>query len=237
MRQGRTQADEQAGDQESWRDDDQDSDIIPFPGVGNRDSFLSMDISSPATPYTAHYAVPASYRITSDTSPLVFNDATDMLGFITRNWLEKYVTSDLKNRDILEDFAIRPFFMLIHVDAPILRRFARCQRCVRYVISLNATTDFASETDITLEQFVSQDDKAVHGYKTIHSSPETSLLQPTPLNDLRSLIHLRVVNDFDSLDQLHTFLDDVNILDQDRLRPAWDTYFMVRRQPLRLFTS
>jgi hypothetical protein len=38
---------------------------------------------------------------------------------------------------------------------------------------------------------------------------------------------LHVVNNFDSLAALYSHLDDINLLDADRLRPSWDSYFMV----------
>jgi dCMP deaminase len=98
-----------------------------------------------------------------------------------------------------------------------------------HVVHYDVLIGDGSETDVSLEDFVTQDDRAVHGYKEMTSA----MSQPpsTPLNNLRSLVHLHVVNDFSSLDQLHSFLDSLDILDQDRLRPAWDTYFMVLSSP------
>jgi hypothetical protein len=122
---------DQYDDKESWRDDDQDSDIIPLPGVGNRDSFLSMDVNSPVTPYTARYENPQPFGISPNSSPLLFSNTDELLDFATRNWREKLVTLDVKRRDVLEEFSIRPFFLLINIDAPILMRYERYRRCVR----------------------------------------------------------------------------------------------------------
>lgn len=44
-----------------------------------------------------------------------------------------------------------------------------------------------------------------------------------------------MVNNFDSVAALRSYLDDINILDADRLRPSWDSYFMVGLACLILF--
>jgi len=38
---------------------------------------------------------------------------------------------------------------------------------------------------------------------------------------------LHIVNDFDTIEAFHSHLDDVDLLNEDRMRPSWDTYFMV----------
>ncbi|KIO31744.1 hypothetical protein M407DRAFT_14058 [Tulasnella calospora MUT 4182] len=35
-----------------------------------------------------------------------------------------------------------------------------------------------------------------------------------------------VINHFETIEGLHNHLEDINILDQERLRPGWDSYFM-----------
>lgn len=48
--------------------------------------------------------------------------------------------------------------------------------------------------------------------------------------DLTCLIevaHTTVVNRFEGLNGLHAHLDQANLLDEERLRPGWDMYFMV----------
>jgi dCMP deaminase len=49
---------------------------------------------------------------------------------------------------------------------------------------------------------------------------------PSPLHSLQEYVTLHVVNNFDTVAALHSYLDDINILDADRLRPSWDSYFM-----------
>lgn len=40
-------------------------------------------------------------------------------------------------------------------------------------------------------------------------------------------MNVHVNNSFDSLSALYSHLDDVDLMDVERLRPGWDTYFMV----------
>ncbi|KAI0304563.1 cytidine deaminase-like protein [Russula brevipes] len=49
---------------------------------------------------------------------------------------------------------------------------------------------------------------------------------PSPLHSLQKYVNLHVVNNFESVPALHSYLDDMNLLDEDRLRPSWDSYFM-----------
>ncbi|KAH9982804.1 cytidine deaminase-like protein [Lactifluus volemus] len=43
---------------------------------------------------------------------------------------------------------------------------------------------------------------------------------------LQKYVTLQVVNNFDTVSALRSHLDEMNILDPDRLRPSWDSYFM-----------
>ena len=50
-------------------------------------------------------------------------------------------------------------------------------------------------------------------------------VRPT-LHSLTDLVNLHVVNPYDSFRALHEHLDELNLLDPERLRPGWDVYFM-----------
>lgn len=51
-----------------------------------------------------------------------------MLDYVTRHWRGRFVTRDLARWDRAEPFLKRPFFMLVHVDAPLGARYARERR-------------------------------------------------------------------------------------------------------------
>lgn len=51
-----------------------------------------------------------------------------MLEHVTRDWRNHYVTSDVACSDELHKFSVRPFVLIVNVDAPILERFRRMTR-------------------------------------------------------------------------------------------------------------
>lgn len=59
---------------------------------------------------------------------LRFRTPAEMLDFVTRNWLSDFVTVDLNSNEVLRTFLVRPFFLVVHVDAPILCRYYRSMR-------------------------------------------------------------------------------------------------------------
>ncbi|KAJ7070872.1 cytidine deaminase-like protein [Mycena amicta] len=128
-----------------------------------------------------------------------FTSPTLLLDFVTREYRRDWVTVDLTTRDELEMFTLRPFVLVLSIDAPLLERFRR----------LNA-----SPSPVTLEDFVHDDDCRVFGEST------------SSLHGLRDLVNIHVSNSFRELSELHRYLDDLNLLDPGHLRPSWDAYFM-----------
>lgn len=87
------------------------------------------------------------------------------------------------------------------------------------------------DSGISLEEFIREHD--YHYYGTSDASLETprkTTFGSTPagptLSSLNDLVNLHVVNSFDSFEALHAYLGQLNLLDPERLRPGWDTYFM-----------
>jgi dCMP deaminase len=57
----------------------------------------------------------------------------------------------------------------------------------------------------------------------------------TPKNCLRALMshaHLTIMNSFETIPDLEKHLNEINLLDSERLRPGWDGYFMASRKNL-----
>lgn len=121
-----------------------------------------------------------------------------MLDYITRSWRGRWVTLDLGTWDRAEPFLKRPFFMLVNVEAPIGARYTREKR---------------RHPDLSLEDFVDAHDKRLY---------ETG----ADLTRLIECAHMTIVNRFEGLNGLHAHLDQANLLDEERLRPGWDMYFM-----------
>jgi len=177
----------------------------------HRLSFLQM--TSPPTSALPSPAPDAQFLNTL-ASPLVFSSSVALLQHVTKNWRTDFVTMDLRTKELLEPFTTRPFFMIVSIDAPLLIRFRRCDNM-----------------GITLEDFVREHD--YHYYGTSDASAETprkvtferTAGRPA-LSTLNGLVNLHIVNSFDSMRTLHSHLDQLDLLDPERLRPEWDAYFM-----------
>jgi dCMP deaminase len=75
---------------------------------------------------------PVSTRSYSTLHPptLCFSGTADLLKYVTENWRQNFVTTDLYARELIEPFIRRPFFLLLSVDAPMLERYSRSKRFV-----------------------------------------------------------------------------------------------------------
>ncbi|CZS92089.1 hypothetical protein WAI453_000077 [Rhynchosporium graminicola] len=132
-----------------------------------------------------------------------FNTIESLLDFITKNWQEPYVTTDIHTEPILDALSRRPFFILVSVDAPIHIRFKRFQE----------RASSTSPNITSLEDFVLQSDEYLY-------NPDDGLLP------LISRATIKLLNTSDDLAHLYARLSGVNLLNNDRLRPTWDQYFM-----------
>ncbi|KDQ18249.1 hypothetical protein BOTBODRAFT_104411 [Botryobasidium botryosum FD-172 SS1] len=138
----------------------------------------------------------------SDSSGKYFADASSMLDYATHNWRENHVTTCLDRSEILEPFIKRPFFLLLSVDAPIFLRWKRA------VVRCEAQNVLPP----SLETYVQADDEL--NPRKLH--PFTNSDSP----------HLHIFNDFTTFPDLHAYLDNLDLFNEKRLRPDWDTYFM-----------
>ncbi|CAG8463739.1 6192_t:CDS:2 [Ambispora leptoticha] len=162
---------------------------------------------------------------------LLFDKDEDILNHVTEHWLQNFVTCDIESMRTLEIFNKRPFFMLIAVDSPMSLRY------VRYVNRCRET----NHNEPTIEEFMAQSDDEL--YKTAYSTAFNKNMQETtihtnlnnhsrlqyletPIINLMQMADLNVVNSYDSLTSLYSCLHKLDIVNAERLRPSWDTYFM-----------
>ena len=91
----------------------------------------------------------------------------------------------------------------------------------------------SNEEPTSLEEFVAQHDSLMNSStKRTSTSSEipSEIPSTTPSTCLRSLLshaHLTIMNNFETIADLEAHLDEVNLLDAERMRPGWDGYFMV----------
>lgn len=84
---------------------------------------LTRTIATPAVEKSAaELNVPSGGEV--DMS-LHFEDPDSLLAFVTENWRERWVTTDIWEENVAEVFSRRPFFLLISVDAPVTVRWER----------------------------------------------------------------------------------------------------------------
>jgi dCMP deaminase len=133
----------------------------------------------------------------------VFEAPDNLLDFATANWREHWVTTDIWDETVAENFTRRPFFLLVSVDAPVTVRWERFKkRCSALSI-----------TSPDLSAFVTSND--AHMYS-----------QSTGLAHLLHRAHLHLLNNTSDIDSLRLSLKGLNLTDESRLRPSWDLYFM-----------
>jgi dCMP deaminase len=137
-----------------------------------------------------------------------FSTADDLLDFVTKQWRERWVTTDIHSESILDKLLRRPFFILISIDAPVSVRWARYKARP----SSSEGGGFSS-TPLTLESFLLKSDSHLY-------DPTTGLLP------LISRATIRLLNTSTSLAHLYATLGKLDLTNEDRLRPSWDQYFM-----------
>lgn len=124
------------------------------------------------------------------------------------------------------------------MDGPLRARFER-ERARRVIFMQELETYWLTSSlrageeggNITLEDFIDAHDSLLHGLPSaqIHALP--ALAQGQFMSDFRrilTLAHVHVDNNFTDVSALNWYLDRLDLLDEERLRPGWDTYFMVR---------
>ena len=118
---------------------------------GGTDSFLTLNSPIPADPTdgTGEEAAVTSQIGGVITQRVWSRNPQEMLDHVTRDWRNNYVTADVRSYDDLHEFAIRPFVLIVKLDAPVLERF---RRMIRYIFLFLAlfVTDGGRSTDCSL---------------------------------------------------------------------------------------
>jgi dCMP deaminase len=124
----------------------------------------------------------------------------------------------------LPDLLKRPYFLLVHVSAPLLLRFDRATEAGRW-------------TPDCLREFVREDDLLTHGLcarAPLSAGSDAGLdgdrcasgRRSWTLMEMAECSRLRILNDAPRMESLLETLRDLDVTNQERLRPGWDSYFM-----------
>ena len=157
-------------------------------------------------------------------SEFVFENADLLLDFVTKRWQERWVTTDISDGTTLDRFLLRPFFLLVSVDAPMSlrwKRFSDRYAAILGVIGRSILMLFPSFSRCEkrqldppdLEKFVLWNDRHLY-QKDIGRVYLTDRAQ------------VRLFNPSSSKEELHRSLQVLDLADEQRLRPNWDQYFM-----------
>ncbi|OWB72711.1 hypothetical protein B5S31_g2431 [[Candida] boidinii] len=128
-----------------------------------------------------------------------FDNNADLIDFVTKNWLNNYVIRDISTLNILDSVSKRPFFLHIVIDSPALVRYQR------YLSKHNEGT--------ILEKFIEMSDLKKY-------STEFQIQNNISQNEIK------IINNEKTIDGFYKLLESINITDETRLRPTWDSYFM-----------
>ncbi|KAL1961160.1 hypothetical protein VTO42DRAFT_3105 [Malbranchea cinnamomea] len=156
------------------------------------------------------------YQLPSDSQPRQLNSIASnarrihtfptvdaLLEFVTPKWNQRWVMTDVGDEVALDKLLLRPFFLLVSVDAPITVRWHRfSDRCWRRQLD-----------PPDLEKFVLLNDQ--HLYE-----PKSGVAY------IADRAQVRLFNSSSSLQELHVALDTLDLANEERLRPGWDQYFM-----------
>ena len=118
----------------------------------------------------------------------------------------------------------RPFFLLISVDAPLTTRWKRFRSRSHSpkpnLESLSLSSSDEEEGPNSLASFAAHSDTLLYGTS---SDPRSLTAAQLPI---MSAATVRLLNTSNSLAHLYATLGTLDLLNPDRLRPSWDSYFM-----------
>jgi dCMP deaminase len=119
----------------------------------------------------------------------------------------------IDSEEDLDAYSRRPFFVLISVDAPVTLRHKRFRARQNAKASPPPSPTAEGAGPVGFADFVARSDEHLY-------APTGGHLQ------LMARASVKLINTSPDLAHLYATLGKVDLLDGDRLRPSWDTYFM-----------
>lgn len=129
---------------------------------------------------------------------ILFESLEELIDYVTRNWRANFVFTDITRIAELDLLSKRPFFLHISIDAPLKSRYQRHK--IHY-----PQTSFPDFIEISDSQTFNQD---------------------TLIIEVIAKASIKIINTSTVVENLYVQLSELNLLDQTRLRPNWDAYFM-----------
>jgi dCMP deaminase len=147
-----------------------------------------------------------------------FSNLSEAVNFATTNWRERYVIQNIdryKHQDLLFK---RPFFLLLYIESSSFIRYSRSVKN----ISLESLT---ISDGIAIERFLLKDDCQLYNPFGNVADKDELYNTTTTLYDCSKLSNYQVLNN-STIAALYEQLLNLDLLNPERTRPCWDTYFM-----------
>ncbi len=129
---------------------------------------------------------------------ILFENLEDLIDHVTRNWLTNFVLTDITTLAELDQLSKRPFFLHISIDAPLKIRYQRHK---------------AHYPQLSFTEFIETSDSQAYNQEAL-------------IIEVISKASIKIINTSTIVENLYVQLSELNLLDQTRLRPNWDAYFM-----------
>lgn len=129
---------------------------------------------------------------------IMFENLEQLIDHVTRNWRSNFVLTDITTLTELDQLNKRPFFLHISIDAPLKSRYKRHK--IHY-------------PQLSFSEF-------------IETSDSQAFDQEALIIEVISKASIKIINTSTIVENLYVQLSELNLLDQTRLRPNWDAYFM-----------
>ncbi|KAJ1867035.1 hypothetical protein LPJ78_001352 [Coemansia sp. RSA 989] len=182
-----------------------------------------------------------------------FKTAKGILNFVTPRWQRDYVTTDVTNPIDIYRLWKRPFVLVVGLDAPVLLRYKRYRlqsssplsvegfveaddrllyTCQEPPVSTNANSLASTVVGLTIGSSIESSLEAV-AHLQVPRKPQSPVIpQDNTANDLclRRVLasaNVTIANTFATIEELYAHLDKIDLTNKERLRPSWDTYFML----------
>lgn len=175
----------------------------------------------------------AHHKRDASRSSLTFSTSDELLEYVTQRWRDRWVTTDVMNKDVLDVYSRRPFFLLISVDAPLLVRWKRYQQRRTEAHSSSSSVPSSPEppplSSLKLTNGTTKRDElpAAATLEEFAALSDAQLYHPlTGQATHISSAPVRLLNTSNSLASLYVNLGKLDLLSTERLRPSWDNYFM-----------
>ncbi|EGF77244.1 hypothetical protein BATDEDRAFT_14312 [Batrachochytrium dendrobatidis JAM81] len=160
---------------------------------------VHTDNSSADNPIALPHSQSSCVAGSTHLSSRTFSNISELYNYVTENWQSYCIIDDVDCISGWDVLCKRPFFLLVSIEAPMHLRWQR-------LLSENTTPVLDNLHTSSMCALGKLDRPAL--YLTISKSD------------------VRIINTARSLNDLYMLVDSTDLLNHERLRPNWDTYFM-----------